>query len=256
MSRFKYVLFSIITFGLSITSVSAVCSYEERAELNNQIGNIEASYEVVEIELDPSEYDPPDTVVGTDEEDTYVQVIDALQVNILNLTEDLYAIVTNNYDESQVRYNYSDTDNGNITFLWETIDELVTFTIEIYSSSNTNCADTLLRTIRLSLPRYNEYSNYGMCDNLPDYYLCQRYVFFEPVTFSYFSQSVLAQLEEIQNEEEEGTGEADTWYESVFNFLDEHKVPFIIGGVTLLIIAGVIVVIVVRKRRRSIIWKK
>ena len=106
--------------------------------------------------------------------------------------------------------------------------------------------------IYLSL-RYNDYSTYAICGKVPDYYLCQRYVFFEPVTFSYFSQSVLSQLEEIQNEEEEGTGEADTWYESVFNFLDEHKVPFIIGGVTLLIIAGVIVVIVVRKRRRSII---
>ena len=254
MSRFKYVLFSIITFGLSITSVSAVCSYEERAELNNQIGNIEASYEVIQVESEGAS--PPDYILGTEEEENYVSYTDALQINILNLTEDLYAIVTNDYDESQVRYNYADTNNGNITILWQNIDELATFTIEIYSSSNTNCADTLLRTIRLSLPRYNEYSNYGMCDNLPDYYLCQRYVFFEPVTFSYFSQSVLAQLEEIQNEEEEGTGEADTWYESVFNFLDEHKVPFIIGGVTLLIIAGVIVVIVVRKRRRSIIWKK
>ena len=253
MSRFKYVFFSIITFGLFTVSANAAsCSYEERAELNNQITNMEMNYEVIRIALDPDEFSPPDFILGTPDEEGYVEYTDALQVNILNLTENTYVEVTNNYDNQTIRYDYSDTDNGNIAIVWETLGEFVTYTARVYASSNTGCEDTLLRTMRVSLPRYNDYSTYGVCEQVPDYYLCQRYVFFDEIDFDEFSTKVLAEIEKTQNGGENGE-EDNPWYEEIGNFISEHKTPIIIGIVSILIIAGVIVVIVVRKRRRSVI---
>lgn len=253
MSRCKYVIFSTIIFGLFMLSgKAATCSYEERAKLNNQIANMEMNYEVITIPLDPDEFVPPDFILGTPDEENYVEYTDALQVNILNLTENTYVEVTNDYDEQTVRYNYSDTDNGNIAIVWETIGEFVTYTVEVYASNNTGCEGTLLRTMRISLPRYNDYSTYSVCEQVPDYYLCQRYVTFDPIDIDEFSTKVSAEIEK-QKEETQNAEENSHWYEEIGNFISDHKTPFIIGGISILIITGVIVVIVVRKRRRSAI---
>ena len=110
MSRYKYVLFSIITFGLFTLSANAAsCSYEQRAELNSEISNITANYEVIEVPLEEGAT-PPDALLESEEEE-YTWMIEALQINILNLTENVYVEVTNNYDNQTTIYNYSDTDN-------------------------------------------------------------------------------------------------------------------------------------------------
>lgn len=250
MSKYKYALFSILAFGLFTLSVSAAtCDYSERAELNSEVSNITANYEVITIELEDSV--PPDAMLGTEDEEGYVSTSDALQVNILNLTENVYAVVTNNYNDEELIYRYSDTDNGNVAIVWETLSELVTFTIKIYSSDATGCADTLLRTLRVSLPRYNDYAaTYSLCKQVPDYYLCQRYVYYDEVSFGEFIERVTAEIERVEQEAEENQEDLP-WYEEIGNFISENRTPIIIGVVSIIIIAGVIVVIVIRRRRRS-----
>ena len=254
MSKYKYFLFSLVTFAVFTSSVSAVtCSYEKRAELNSEVSHIEANYEVIEIELDPEDYDLPDGILGTPDEDDYVITSDALQVNILNLTENVYAEVTNSYDNETVRYDYSNTNNGNIEIVWQTLGSMASYTIEIYSSAATGCEGTLLRTLRVSLPRYNDYSTYAVCDQASDYYLCQRYVFFDEIDFGEFTDRINAEIERRQENGNGTENEDNPWYEDIGNFISEHKVPIIIGVVSVIAVAGVIVVIVVIRRRRSVI---
>ena len=57
----------------------------------------------------------------------------------------------------------------------------------------------------------------------------------------------------ISNIEEEKKN--NKWYKKTIDFIVEHKVPFIIGGVTLVVVAGGATYIIIKKRRRSIIWK-
>lgn len=251
MSKCKYALFSLLTFGLFTLSTSAAtCSYEERAELNSEISNITANYEVITIEIEDAA--PPDALLETEEEENYVSTTDALQVNVLNLTENVYAVVSNNYDDEEITYRYSDTDNGNISIVWREIGELVTFTIQIYSSDATDCEDTLLRTLRVSLPRYNEYAaTYAICEQVPDYYLCQRYVYYDEVEFGDFIEQVTAEVERVNQEKEENKDDL-TWYEQIGHFISENKVPIIIGLAIVLIITGVIVVIIRRRRRNEL----
>lgn len=251
MSRYKYLLFSVLTFGLFLTSTrAATCSYEERAELNNELSHIEANYEIlVKRELDDH---PPDELLGTPEGENYYSENDYIQINVLNLTENMYAVITNDYDDTELIYQYADTNNGNIAIEWNNMMDLARYTIKIYASSNTGCEDTLLRTLYVSLPRYNDYSTYAQCDKVPDYYLCQRYVTYDYVDFVEFDEKIRAEIERVENEEQAET-ENDTWYEKVGNFISEHKTAFIIGGITIVVIAGITVTIIVVRRRRRIL---
>lgn len=255
MNRIKRLTFLVTVFfmGMVVTS-AATCDYTERAVLNSEISNVKANYEIKERIMDPSEYTIPDSIIGTEEEATYVETTEYIQVNILNLTENLYIEVRNNVNSDVVIYNYSDTTDGNISFNWTTIGTIVTYTIRVYASSNTGCEGTSLKTIYLTLPRYNDYSEYALCTLVPDYYLCERYVTYEKVEFNDFYESITEEIE--KTEEEEVIEEETKWYEAVWDFVKEHKVAFIAGGVCLVVATGTVVFIIIRRRRRDVIWKR
>ena len=254
MSRYKYLLFSLVTFAVFTSSVSAAtCSYEERAQLNSEVANITANYEIVETEVRPSADSLPDVVLGTEYEEDFVIMLDTLQVNVLNLTENVYVEVTNDYDENTAVYTYADTENGNLAIPWERIDTLVTFVIEVYSSEETGCEGTLLKTIRLSLPRQNEYAQYTLCNQVPDYYLCQQYVTFDEIDFGEFIDRISTEINNRMEQDDEGVNGDDAWYEEVGNFISEHWVAITIVVVSIVVVAGVVVAIIVIIRRRNII---
>ena len=48
-----------------------------------------------------------------------------------------------------------------------------TFTIK---SDAYGCETNVLRTIKMTLPMFNAYSQLDICTEIPDYYLCQEYV--------------------------------------------------------------------------------
>lgn len=255
MGRIKRLTFliSIFLVGMIVPN-AATCNYTERAVLNSEIANIKANYEIKERVLDSSEYSLPDSSLGTEEEETYVATTEYIQVNILNLTENVYIEVSNDVDSDVIVYNYSDTTDGNITFNWEELGTIITYTIKVYASSNTSCEGTSLKTIYLTLPRFNDYSEYALCALVPDYYLCERYVTYEEIEFNEFYESVTAEIAKTE-EEEPATEEEQEWYEEVGDFITNYKVIFIVGGVCLVVAVGIAVAIIIRRRRRSIIWK-
>ena len=64
---------------------------------------------------------------------------------------------------------------------------------------------------------------------------------------------LMDQICDKKNKEEEENRQNNKWYKKVANFIVEHKVPFIIGGVTLVVVASGATIIIIKKRRRSII---
>lgn len=246
MSKFSKLNLILITFfSFIITSKAVSCSYEEQAKLNNEAANVKVNYEIKERILDKSEYSPPDGA-----EDDYVAKSDYMQVNILNLTENMYVEVSNNYNDDVKIYNYADTDNGNISFDWYTIGSVVKYTVKVFSSSNTSCEGNNLKTLHITLPRYNDYSTYDICSSVPEYYLCERYVTYDEVSYDKFFTRVNKEVEKQRKIEEE---ENKKWYIKVLDYVKEHKTAFIAGGIILVVAAGSTAVIIVRKRRRSII---
>lgn len=248
MSKNKYILFLLMIFALFASPVkAATCSYEERAELNSEISNITASYELL-TRFEPTE-NVPDEILGTPEEENYQMEIDYFQINVLNLTENTYAVITNDYNSDRYIYNYEDTTNGNIALTWDNIMNIVEFTIEIYTSDNTTCEGTLLRTLTVRIPRYNSYARLAMCDSLNDYYLCQEYVTFDEISFGTFEERVRNEIERRETEALEEEKEEN----GILDFLSQHRTEIIIGVIIVIVIAGGTVVMIKIKRRREII---
>ena len=112
---------------------------------------------------------------------------------------------------------------------------------------------TLLKTIRLSLPRQNEYAQYTLCNQVPDYYLCQQYVTFDEIDFGEFIDRISTEINNRMEQDDEGVNGDDAWYEEVGNFISEHWVAITIVVVSIVVVAGVVVAIIVIRRRRNII---
>ena len=157
MGKFRKVSLFMLSFVILMSvPKAATCSYEEQAKLNNEASNVKANYEIKERILNKDEYDIPDGI----ENEEFVAKTDYIQVNILNLTKNIYIEVTNNINDDKKIFSYSDSQNGNIKFDWSELDTIVTYTIKLRSSSNTGCEGSVLKTLYVSLPRYNDYSTY------------------------------------------------------------------------------------------------
>ena len=249
MDRLKKALLITFTFLVLVpTSKAATCGYEEKAKLNNEVANVKANYEIKERVLDRGEYSPPDGL----ESEEYVAKTDYIEVHILNITKNMYIVVTNDLNGESVTYGYDDANNGNISFTRTELDSLITYTIKVYASNQTGCEGSTLKTLYVSLPRYNDYSTYDICKELSDYYLCQRYVTYESVGYDTFFTRIREQLDK-KEEDKKDNKEDSKWYEVVGDFISKHKVPFIIGGITLVVVAGGATIVIIKKRRRSII---
>ena len=254
MDSFKKMIVFTFSFLFLHCSVSAAtCGYEEKAKLNNEIANVKASYEIKERILDKSEYGVPGIYIGTEFEDTYEAKTDYIEASVLNITENMYLDIVDDYNKERKIYSYNDSKDGKVTFEWHDIKQMVTFKIKVYASSNTGCEGTLLKTISLKLPRFNEFSDYSICNNFPDYYLCQRYVTYEEVSYSTFFTNMTEEAEKKYQEELEKEKEKDKWYNKLGKFISDHKVAFIVGGVVLIVAGGGTAFIIIERRRRSII---
>lgn len=123
--------------------------------------------------------------------------------------------------------------------------DLVKYKIEVYTSDNTNCADDLLRTLYVSLPRYNDYSTYAVCDKVPDYYLCQRYVTYEKVEFVDFEKSIRNEIAKVEAEEKEKNEKH--WYDYIVSFFENYWVPIVV--IVVVAAGGTITYAIIRNKK-------
>ena len=245
----KAIIFSML-FLFSTSVKAETCGYEEKAKLNNEAANVKVNYEIKQRQLDKNNYNPPDAIVGTEDEANWNPTVDYFQVNILNLTENIYVEVKNDQNNDTTKYYYNNSQDGKIAIDWLNLENVAKFTITVKSTDASGCTDRTLKTLNLTLPRYNEYYEYSLCQSIPDYYLCQKYVTFDEVKLGYFTKKV---YEEIDKKNQKEIEKNLKWYEKAWNFIKDHKVAFITGGVIIVAAGATITVVIIRKRRRSII---
>ena len=106
MGKFRKVSLFMLSFVILMSvPKAATCSYEEQAKLNNEASNVKANYEIKERILNKDEYDIPDGI----ENEEFVAKTDYIQVNILNLTKNIYVEVTNNINELEIKAEAEDS---------------------------------------------------------------------------------------------------------------------------------------------------
>lgn len=211
--------------------VNAACTYTEKAEANTKAANVKVNYEVVE--------DKQETEFGT-------SVNEYFKISILNITKEIYVVVTNDVTNEEVTYTYENSEDGIVTFNWENTENITNFTFKIYASNETPCYNEELKTIRKQTPRYNDFSNRAICEDMEDFYLCEKYTNIAEIDEKMFIDKVASFKDgKITEEGKEKTEENKE--NKVISIIKEYKWYLIGAGVV--IVVGTGVVIVVKKRR-------
>lgn len=209
--------------GVSAEEADGTCDYAKQNELNKIASNIKVSYEV------------------SPEPDLY------FTVNIFNLTEDVYIVVSDDNTRARTEYNYTEENKGNISIRSDEIYKKVEFTIEVFPRY-VSCANNNLRNITISTPRFNPYYSSYLCDDIKEYSLCQKWSDFE-ISFEDFKKRIDEYKISLTKEEEKTQDEADV-------SLMDKLVDFVLDNYILIMASGAIIVggavagiITIRKRR-------
>ena len=106
----------------------------------------------------------------------YVDIyIKGFNINLINVTKDIYVKVTNNKDNNEHVFKNDGQNDGIYTFQTKKSDEMVTYTIEIYANKY-DCAGELIRKYTMITPMYNSYSEFQTCKDNPEFYYCQEFI--------------------------------------------------------------------------------
>lgn len=131
----KLFLFAISMF-ISINVLNAECS-DVKADIEN------VSYQLFNI---------------SSNEESKVEIL------VYGLTEDMYLLVSEDYDDESVTYNYSDTDEGKITITSKSISSKINYTFKVYSTDKT-CSTSAIKAFNVTTPRYNFVSDMSTARN-------------------------------------------------------------------------------------------
>ena len=230
---------SMFLFTGNVFAAEEVCSVNQLSELRQMASAVKITYLPV-TEVKKSEYN--DLEVGAD---TYTARY--LDIKIYNLNTRLYVDVENS-EGYRVMVTQKDAGpDGTITFRQEALPAKVdyTFTIKSYLYG---CETDVLRTIRLSLPIYNPYSQLDICSEIPDYYLCQEYTTYQVDGATFYDRvddykAKLIAQGELTVEEEDNTNGVN----KVFSNASKYK--YLIVGV--IVALGVVITVVVIKRKEN-----
>ena len=157
---FIFILFLL----LQIKYVKAACPLEDQVAANNAAGAVNAVASRLEYTYD-----------NYDEEHDEQQQVTAYtgMIYVYNLTKDIYFDIAN--DNGKETYTYADDVDGAIAISTGSMAVVKNYTISIYSS-NKDCGASPIRTIDLTLPRYNPFFGYLSCRDYPDYYYCGQFL--------------------------------------------------------------------------------
>lgn len=236
MKKILTFLTLLLTF-ICLTVDAEECTYAEKQQLNTAASHIKVEYEEK-----TGHYED-----GGCDGDTCDDAYNYFQVSILNLTDDMYAVVSNNYNKDVIYLYASDADkNGVVKFDWLYVMKKVTFTIKIYGSNDTNCYGTLIKTYTKALPRLNEHYFDDTCREIPDSDICQKYVFYDEIDYAKFYRIAQDEIEQKKAKQKEKEEKEKTFLEKVDDFIDKYKYYFIGGGV---VVIGVGAIIVIKRKK-------
>ncbi len=245
--RKKYLLFIImLAFFLFIGNVRAaddtetVCKPTDLSSLRSMAANVKVTYTPVTVTVD--------TGVVNQEVQTSTLIRNYLDIKIYNINTKLKVIVDGPGIDNKIFDSSSVGVDGAITIRVVPQSQIVTYNFEVVSLLY-GCGDKTLRKLKLSLPRYNSYSQLSICSDIPDYYLCQEYTTYVVDGATFYDKvdeykAKLLTLEEKENDDD-NTGIVSKTISGI------SKYKYVIVGVVVAI--GVLLTIFILKRKKSVL---
>lgn len=238
----KIFIVFVLAFFMFLGNVDAeeenTCRPAQLSELRSMAANVKVTYIPVSVVM---QLDEPDGEGGQTE-----TTREFLDIKIYNINSKLIV----NVEGNDLQYTLGSNDvgaDGSITLRQATSSKMITYDFEIFSNEY-GCYDQTLRTIKLTLPKFNSYAQLSACADIPDYYLCQRYTTYD-VDGSTFYTKVDEYKAKLLTLEEAGDIEIDNngVISDAISTVSEYK--YIIVGVVVVI--GVVLTIIITKRKRS-----
>ena len=236
---FNYSLFFILLSFIFINSVNAECSYQERKQLLNEAKAVDINFDV---------HNKEEKIVGinpnTELEEEYITTTYFFKMNILNMTNNMFAKITNNYDSSEIIVNFEDMKNGLYSFDIENKTDIITYYIDFYSTKD-NCYADNITTKTVKKPKENPIYYYSVCSNekVENSEYCKHFI---DKNFSKNEYDIVKELNDIVNKNNEvQNGDKDFMTETV-NLISTYWYLFLFLIVLILFIS---IMVVVRKKR-------
>lgn len=245
----KKILLVLVSFLLSLTIVNAdengennTCSNVTKTELMKYASNVVVTYEEETVEVERY-------IEGGEGDEGELATLPQsyLNIKIYNINSKINVIATNldSKEKFNVTYKYIGTD-GAVTIRRKLYNQLGNYKFEVYGANE--CSSEVLRTMKLTLPRYNFLADMDMCSDIQDYYLCQRLVTYDIDTGSAYAlideyKESLAEndLANEKTKEEEGTSTR------IINKISNNKSVVVI----VVLVIGVILTVFILIRRRK-----
>jgi len=224
-----------------------LCSLETKNKLRTLASNVTINYQPVEAS---------DGVSGIDDEGNQVEVLSYFfDVKIYNINSQLKVIVKSadeeNTNEILLTYKNMGSD-GAITARKKVGIELSNLIFEIYGSDETGgCTIEKLRTIKLTLPKYNNLAEREICSDIPEFYMCQKYISYD-INPEKFSEEVKKYKEKKEKDESDSEAEVEdnnTVTDKAADLINKNK--YIIVGA--IVLAGIIITVIIVRRKKSVL---
>lgn len=241
---FIFMIASIFAFSVFVEAeqVEGSCYVVDRNYVKTQASNIRVTYSPIFKES--SSKDSFGNEVGVT--DRYIQI------KLYNVTGNMYVEVEVTGDSIQTgRYHFDYKDIGPdraITINQTAVNQTVTYNVSVYSDYK-NCYGDLIRTIKLTVPKFNFYSQLAVCDDIPDYYLCQEYITFDINSATFYSNidSYKERLANNVNDNNPTIRDNTTPANKTVSTISKYK--YLIVGT--IVVLGVLATIFIMKRKKS-----
>lgn len=237
---FSYALFVILLSFIFVINVNAECSYQERKELLNEAKAVDIGFEV---------YNKEKTIIGinpnTEKEEEYITTTYSFKMIISNMTNNMFAKITNDFDSSEIIVNYDDMKNNIYSFDIENTTDIITYYVDFYST-NGNCYANNITTKTVKKPKENPVYYYTVCTNdiVKDNNYCKHFI---DKDFSKNEYDIVKELNDIVSKESSNKQTDDTsiFIDTIY-FVSTYWYYFAI--VLVLLVVGVTVLLIRKKR--------
>lgn len=246
MKKIRCFIFLLGTLIIGMPIVKAECSIEETNRLTSLAYKVNANFEVITKELPLEEGMFPPDGFSLEDLENYRYEKKFFKIYISNITEDIYVVVKNDKNKTSKTYHHSDTNDNVISFEADVTWDIINYTITVYAAQG-ECTGKILNTISFTTPMYNKNSEYAICDDIKEYYLCKEYISVETSFENFFEKAEKYKEKKFKKEEtkEEKKG--------ISQFIKEHKGIIIITSIIIITAGGLVTVIIVKKQRSKII---
>lgn len=176
--------------------LSNKCLLEDRVRLQELASKIKVTYENAEdicahdIDTDEESCDP--STIPNDSQIVFTRYY--LKLKIYNMTDDFVIYITDGNNKMAVMPSDLDED-GVATVDIKNVTNVRNIVVNI-KGRKAPCNQNSLKTVNITIPKYNYYSLSSSCDDLADYYVCQRYITFD-MDYSYFQKHIEEYKEKI-----------------------------------------------------------